>query len=109
MLAERLVFTTKEIEITYQPEYLTTSQSSSVIISAYRKNFFGMKTPFAKGDYDFIIEQGGNLVEMNLLNQETTEIKSLGREGEIVVGIYDKANGSVVRRIVIKILPKPAA
>lgn len=68
-----------------------------------------MNTPFAKADYDFIIEQGKNLVEMKLLNQEKAEIKSLGREGEIVVGIYDKGNGSVVRRIVIKILPKPAA
>ena len=92
------------------PGYLYASQYSELIINVFPVNTLGFHTPFSKAEVRFDIVDGSNLIELaNTEENHTAKIKSKGKEGEAVIGVYSLKSGLELYKILIKILPKDVA
>jgi len=110
LVADRLIFTSSGIRIKLEPEVLRASNNSELEINVYRSNLLGFGVPFGKVEVRFVIEEGINLVE--IVNESTdgyAKIRSKGKEGEAVIGIYNIKSGLQISRVLIKILPRDFA
>lgn len=106
MLLERVVFTTSKFHIEMNPKILYAASRSELEIEVIPVNVIGFRTPFSKAPSAFVIEEGKNLVE--IIQQEgagSAIIKSIGKEGEVVIGIYSIKSGAFLGRVLVKILP----
>jgi hypothetical protein len=110
LLAERLVFTSVKVKVELDPGFLHASQYSQLNMTVYPANTLGFKTPFAKAEVRYDIVEGGNLIELvNSDNAGMVIVKSKGKEGEAIVGIYSLKSGMELYKILIKIVPKDVA
>jgi hypothetical protein len=81
-----------------------------LILNVYPVNSIGFHTPFAKAEVRFEIVDGANLIELvNKVENNSVNVKSKGKEGEAVVGIYSLKSGLELYKILIKILPREVA
>jgi hypothetical protein len=106
MLLERVVFTTSKFHIEMNPKILYAASRSELVIEVIPVNIIGFRTPFSKAPSAFVIEEGQNLVE--IIQQDgvsSAVIKSKGKEGEVVIGIYSVKSGAFLGRVLVKILP----
>jgi len=110
LVAERLVFTSVKVKAELDPGFLHASQYSQLNLTVFPANTLGFRTPFAKAEVRYEIVEGGNLIELiNTGDIQTVIVKSKGKEGEAVVGIYSLKSGVELYKILIKILPKDVA
>lgn len=106
MLLERVVFTTSKFHIETNPKILYAASRSELVIEVIPVNILGFRTPFSKASSVFVIEEGNNLVEIiPLEGVGSAVIKSKGKEGEVVIGIYSVKSGAFLGRVLVKILP----
>jgi len=110
LVAERVVFTSSDVKFEIKPEVLRANPNSELEIRVYRINMLGFKVPFSSVEVRFQVEEGDNLIG---LYEESTEgnvkVRSKGIEGEAIVGIYALKSGSLIKSILIKILPRDMA
>jgi len=110
LLAERLVFTSAKVKVELEPGFLYASQHSELTLNVYPVNTLGFRTPYAKTEVRFDVVEGANLIELEgTVENHTVKVKSKGKEGEAVVGIYSLKSGLELYKILIKILPKDVA
>jgi hypothetical protein len=110
LLAERLVFTSVKVKVELDPGFLHASQNSQLDMIVYPANTLGFRTPFAKAEVRFEIVEGGNLIELVKTDDfQSVIVKSTGKEGEAIVGIYSLKSGEELYKILIKIVPKDVA
>lgn len=88
------------------PKTLYAASRSELLIEVVPVNIIGFRTPFSKAPSAFVIEEGKNLVEIIQLEEGGSAIiKSKGKEGEAVIGIYSISSGAFLGRVLVKILP----
>jgi hypothetical protein len=110
LLADRFIFTSSDVKISLKPEILRASRNSEMQIRVFRSNLLNFKVPFSSVEVRFVIEEGGNLIELSGESSEgTVNIRSKGIEGEASVGIYSLKSGLQIKKILIKILPRDVA
>ena len=110
MIADRVIFTSTDAKVELKPEVLRASENSQLQIDVFRSNMLGFKVPFSTVDVRFVVEDGGNLVEIvTELPGGSATVRSKGVEGEAVIGIYSIRSGLPVKRVLIKILPRDVA
>ncbi len=76
-----------------------------MIIEVIPINLIGIRTPLSKASSAFVIEEGTNLIEIIRQDNSYAVIKSKGKEGEAVIGIYSVSSGVFIGRVLITILP----
>lgn len=110
LLAERVIFTSSDVNFDLKPEVLRANPNSELEIEIYRVNMLGFKVPLSIVEVRFQVEEGNNLIG---LYEESTEgsvkVRSKGIEGEAIVGIYALKSGALIKNILIKILPRDMA
>lgn len=99
------MFTTQKVKIEMDPAVLRATTESQLVLKVYPANLLGFKTPFKKADVQFVIEDGANLIELSsTIGTNTAIIRSKGKEGEAVIGIYSIPTGIPVSKVLIKII-----
>lgn len=110
LVAERVLFTSSDVKFEVKPEVLRANPNSELEIRVYRVNMLGFKVPFSSVDVRFLVEEGDNLIGLYEESSEgSVKIRAKGKEGEAVVGIYALKSGSLIKNILIKILPRDMA
>lgn len=110
LVADRIIFTSTDLEVNFKPDVLRASVNSEIVIAVYRSNLLGFKVPFSKVDVHFVIEDGRNLVELYAGEDPgSVKVRSKGVEGEAVIGIYSVNSGILIKKISITILPRDVA
>ncbi len=105
LLAERFIFHTTKIIVEINPPVLRANISSFVILEIIPVNTLGFRTPFAKSQARFDVEEGANLVELvQNIDYNRAVVRSKGIEGEAIIGIYSLKSGMLLQRITIKII-----
>ena len=100
------MFHTVRINVEMDPPVLKASPFSEMKILLTPLNSMGFRTPFAKINARYEIEEGVNLIEIrNFQEKDKVIIKSKGLEGEAVLGIYSLSTGILLRKLFIKIVP----
>ncbi len=108
LVLDRVYFTSSDIRFILTPEFLNARANSELKINIFRVNILGLKVPFSKIDARFSIEEGANLIEITDDDNSHGEIKvrSKGIEGEAVIGVYSLRSGLLIKKLLIKILPR---
>jgi hypothetical protein len=110
LASERVIFTSNDVKFEVKPEVLRANPNSELEIEVYRINMLGFKVPFSSVEVRFQVEEGNNLVELHdELADGKVKVRSKGIEGEAIVGIYALRSGAVIKKILIKILPRDMA
>ena len=109
MLAERFIFTPVAVKIDTNPPVLRASFNSELKIKVFTVNSLGFETPFSKANARFEIEEGTNLVEISHEDPSTVTIRSKGLEGEAIIGVYSLKSGTLLGKVLVKILAQEAA
>jgi len=109
LLAERFIFTSVAVKIDTNPPVLRASFNSELKIRVLMVNSLGFKTPFSKTDARFEIEEGTNLVEIAREDPSTVTIRSKGLEGEAIIGVYSLKSGTLLGKVLVKVLAQESA
>jgi hypothetical protein len=109
LLADQFVFTLNDYQIKLSPELLKASETSELTIEVFKKNILGFKIPFSQADIDYRIEEGNNLIILETVSSNSARVKSRGKEGEAIIGIYSKKTGIMIKKISIIIKPRDLA
>lgn len=110
MLLERFIFSTSTVLVKLEPEFLRANPSSELVITAIPLNKFGFRNILGSTSVAFNIQEGTNLVEViPSTEKDRAIVRSKGKEGEAVIGVYSTKSGLILQQVVIRILPRDYA
>jgi hypothetical protein len=110
LAGDRLIFTSSDFKIDMNPDVLRASPNSEVLLSIKKVNILGFEVPYSKMEVQFVIEDGGNLVEfVGEQGSNYARIRSKGKEGEATIGVYSVKSGMQISKVLLKVLPRQVA